>query len=97
MRQHWHFNRSPILENFEDFLKNSLDYVSRRTFIFGNKKVQLLENVVYEIVLFQDGESDHVLCCKNVLCYMQDKTSPIEVNGRQQKILTFLTKFISFS
>ena len=32
----------------------------------------------------------------DVLCCMQHKTSPIKVNGRQQKILTFLTKFISF-
>ena len=40
---------------------------------------------------FQGGESDHVMCCKNVLYYMQDKTSLIKVNGQQQKILTFLT------
>ena len=39
----------------------------------------------------QGGESDHVMCWKNVLCCMQDKTSPIKANGRQQKILTFLT------
>ena len=27
----------------------------------------------------------------DVLCYMQDKTSTIKVNGRLQNILTFLT------
>ena len=47
--------------------------------------------------LHQGGEPDHVMCCKNVLCCTQHKTSPIRVNGRQQKIFTFLTKFISFS
>ena len=38
-----------------------------------------------------EGESDLVLCCKRVLCCMQDKTSSIKFNGRQQKILTFPT------
>ena len=41
----------------------------------------------------QVGGNRIMLCehYKNVLCCMQDKTSPIKVNGRQQKILTFLT------
>ena len=44
---------------------------------------------------FSSGGSCYML--QNVLSCMQDKTSLIKVNARQQKILTFLTLFISFS
>ena len=44
----------------------------------------------------QGGESDHVTC-KNVLCCMQDKTSPIKVNGGEDFDIFDLIHFIQLT
>ena len=52
----------------------------------------MYKDLDYEIDGIQEGESIDVLCCEHVLCCNSRKKSSIEVNGRMQKILTFLNK-----